>query len=165
MHVREASTADLDEIRGVLDHEIEHGVAHFGLEPTDAAELAASFAARRQPWFVAIGPDFLGFSRTSPHKSRGAYRHTCELGIYIRPEARGQGVGRALYEAQIPAVRAAGVRTILAGIALPNPASVRLHESFGFTPCGVFPEVGFKHGQWIDVGYWALCAGDATAVG
>lgn len=161
MHVREATQADLDAIRGVLDHEIAHGVAHFGLEPTDPEALAASFAARREPWFVAWDPGgqvFLGFSRTSPHKSRGGYAFTRDLGIYVAPQARGRGVGKALYSAQIPSTLGAGVRTLIAGIALPNPASVRLHEAFGFTPCGVFPKVGFKHGQWIDVGYWALRA-------
>lgn len=156
MRVREATEADLGAIRELLDHEIEHGVAHFGLEPTDPDELAASFAARRHPWWVAEDGVFLGFCKAGPHKSRGAYRHTVEVGIYVVPAGRGRGVGKALYRVAIPALAERDVHTILAGIALPNPASVRLHEGFGFVRCGTFPQVGFKHGRWHDVGYWAL---------
>ena len=68
-------------------------------------------------------------------------------------------MGRALYAALLPALEAAGFRTIVAGITLPNPASVRLHESFGFAPVGTFPRIGWKRGAWHDVGYWTLALG------
>jgi phosphinothricin acetyltransferase len=171
--VRAAVEADMAGIVAITNHEIAGGVAHFGLEPVSVELVREQFQreAARYPWFVATGfvaagplatdgPDILGFARASPWKSRGAYAWTAEIGVYVRPQAREAGVGRALYTALFPALRDAGFRTILAGIALPNPPSVRLHESFGMRAVGVFPSVGFKLGAWRDVGYWALRFGD-----
>lgn len=72
----------------------------------------------------------------------------------------GAGVGTALYREVLPLLEARGVRTVIAGIALPNEPSANLHERFGFRHAGVMPRVGFKHGEWRDVGYWVLHLGD-----
>jgi phosphinothricin acetyltransferase len=101
------------------------------------------------------GTTVLGFARSSPWKSRGGYRATCEVGAYVREEFQGRGIAKALYEEFLPAVQASGFHTALAGIALPNPASIALHEAFGFHHVGTLPEVGRKFEQWISVGYWA----------
>ena len=84
------------------------------------------------------------------------YRWTAEVGVYVRPGAQGSGVGSALYTQLLPLCRDRGLHTLVAGIALPNEPSVRLHERFGFSPAGVLPFVGYKQGRWIDVGYWVL---------
>ena len=122
-------------------------------------ELRAVFEGEsaRYPWVVAAaGADVVGFARASPWKSRGAYAWTVEMGVYVCAAARGAGVGRALYDALVPMLREAGFHTALAGIALPNDASVRLHESIGMRAAGVLPSVGYKLGAWRDVGYWAM---------
>ncbi len=106
------------------------------------------------------GSQLIGFARSGPWKTREAYSQTCEIGVYVRPEFHGKGVGKALYAALLPALRECGFRTVLAGIALPNPASVRLHESFGMTHFGTMHKVGYKFGQWWDVGYWELHWGE-----
>lgn len=157
MIVRQATTEDISAVADLLDHEIATNWAHFGYTPTDRDALAADLLkADRYPFFVAESEGFLGFAKCNPWKAREGYTWSAEIGVYIIPEARGTGVGKALYGVAIPACRQAGLRTLLAGIALPNAPSVRLHESFGFKQVGLLPKIGFKFGKWIDVGYWSL---------
>jgi L-amino acid N-acyltransferase YncA len=159
MIVRAATEADLPGMIEIENREIAEGLAHFGTEPVTLEQVRNSFGAAqgRHPWFVAAeGELIVGFARSGSHKVRESYRWTVEIGVYVRPEYQGQGVGNSLYASLFPALKEAGIRTVIAGIALPNPASVKLHESFGMEPVGTFPKVGFKRGHWIDVGYWAL---------
>lgn len=159
MICRAAGPEDLPAILEILNHEISNGAAHFGLVPQEVSELMFEFESSsvRYPWVVAeVDGVVLGFARATAWKSRGAYARTAEVGIYVRVGSQGRGVARAIYEVFLPACQDAGLHTLLAGIRLPNPASVRLHERFGFRAVGTFPEVGFKFGQWHDVGYWAL---------
>jgi len=158
MIVRPATVADLEAIVAIENREIASGTAHFGTTPVtvEGALRAFEMAKGRHPWFVVEEEQVVGFARCSTWKAREAYRQTVEVGVYVDPEAQGRGVGRTLYESLFPAMRECGIRTVLAGIALPNPASVRLHEAFGMEHVGTLPKVGFKFGQWIDVGYWAL---------
>ncbi len=158
MNVRPVCSEDLTAILAILNREIREGVAHFGLEEMTLAVLKREFeeAGATHPWFVAFEEDvLLGFARASRWKSRGAYARTAEVGVYATPETQGKGVGTAIYEAFLPACQAAGLHTLLAGIRLPNAPCVRLHERFGFAKVGEFPQVGFKFGEWHDVGYWA----------
>ena len=85
--------------------------------------------------------------------------------MYLDPDYRGQGLGRRLYQQLIPEVRGLGYRSLFAGIALPNPASVGLHEALGFQPVGVFRDVGYKHGAWRGRGLVAAFAGGAGFAG
>lgn len=169
--IRPALAEDLPEVLEILNREILEGTAHFGTEPMTLADIGREFAqADRYPWVAAVGGDdggdggelrVLGFARASAWKSRGAYRRTCEIGVYVRPELHGQGIASQIYEVFIPALRDAGFKTLLGGIALPNPASIRLHEGFGFRHVGTLPSVGWKLGAWRDVGYWALVFEDS----
>lgn len=166
MKCRSAVREDLSSIQDILNHEIANGAAHFGLRPEELESIESEFetAFGRYPWHVAESEGVvLGFARASAWKSRGAYARTAEVGIYVRPEAQGRGVGRALYERFLPACRDAGLHTLLAGIRLPNPPSISLHERFGFRAVGILPQVGFKFGQWHDVGYWALVFPEAES--
>lgn len=111
----------------------------------------------RLPWFVAVvGDEVAGFACASPHRARPAYRWSAECSVYVSATSRGNGIGRHLYERLIAEVRDLGYVSLFAGIALPNPASVVLHERLGFRSIGVFPNVGFKRGGWHDVGWWVL---------
>jgi len=161
--VRPVTLDDLPVILDILNREIREGIAHFGTEPLTIEDLAREFAnATAYPWFAAIHYESLvGFARANPWKSRGGYAKTCEVGLYVEPETQGQGVGVALYEQLLPSLQCLGFKTLLGGIALPNPASVRLHEKFGFSHVGTLPQVGWKFGAWRDVGYWALVFPDA----
>jgi phosphinothricin acetyltransferase len=96
----------------------------------------------------------VGYAKAGTWRARDAYRHTAEAGIYLAPDAVGAGIGRPLYEALLAACDEAGLHTLVAGIALPNERSVRLHEQVGFRFVGVFREVGRKHDAWHDVAFY-----------
>ena len=119
--------------------------------------MARRIRAATLPWLVIEEAGVLaGYARASPWKTRPAYRHTVEGSVYVDPPFQRRGHGRRVYEALLAELRGREVHVVLAGIALPNPASIALHESLGFAPSGVMREVGWKFGRWIDVGYWAL---------
>jgi phosphinothricin acetyltransferase len=87
-------------------------------------------------------------------RNRAAYRWSVETGIYLAADAQGRGIGRQLLAEHLDLLERQGFATAIAGIALPNPASVALHEKLGFTLSGIERGVGFKLGQWVDVGRW-----------
>lgn len=158
MLARIAEKRDLSAILEILNHEIEYGFAHFGTKTQSLVELESDFSAMAQtyPWWVLDDHGLvLAIARASPWKARGGYARSVEVGIYVRQDQQGKGLGKALYGPFLEAVAAAGFHTLLAGIAQPNEPSVRLHEQFGFTHVGTLPEVGFKLGAWRSVGYWA----------
>jgi phosphinothricin acetyltransferase len=131
---------------------------HFGLEPEPLENTRAAWEKGRgaHPWIVAEGDagEFLGFARASRWSERRAYDWTALSAIYLNESARGRGVGRVLYGALFECLAAQGFVTVIAGITLPNEASVRLHESMGMVRVGVFERVGYKFGRWWPVGYW-----------
>ncbi len=109
------------------------------------------------PWLVyeAAGK-IAGYIYASQWKDRSAYRHSVEVGIYIASDQLRRGIGSLLMAEQLMELKALAVHSVIGGIALPNPASVALCEKFGFKKVAHFQEVGFKLGEWIDVGYWQL---------
>lgn len=124
---------------------------------------AADFAARIEriqlthPWIVAECEQRLaGFAYGCPHRERAAYRWAAEVSVYVDPGFHRRGVGRALYQALLGLLREQGLWVACAGIALPNEASVALHESLGFALVGVYRRIGYKAGAWWDVGWWQL---------
>jgi L-amino acid N-acyltransferase YncA len=130
---------------------------HFTFEevPPDAAEIAARMGNPIHPWLVADEDGrVLGYASTSPMRNRAAYRWSVETGIYLAPDVQGRGIGRQLLDAHLNLLERQGFVTAIAGIALPNEASVALHEKLGFTLSGIERGVGFKLGQWVDVGRW-----------
>lgn len=167
--IRDATPDDLAAILAMTNREIAENVAHFGTRPITLGEFRAAFDAEmpRFPWLVAASTDpdndVLAYCRASPWKTREAYQWTTEIGVYVAPHAQGRGLGRALYAALFPRLEANAFRCVIAGIALPNDASVRLHEAFDMTHAGTLPRVGFKHGQWRDVGYWTKLLGDPAS--
>jgi phosphinothricin acetyltransferase len=153
--VRPARESDVDAVVGLLEREIREGFAHFGTQPPPREQLLADLAS---PYPFVVADDagqVRGFARASPWKSRGAYAWTAEVGVYVAPERHRSGLGRALVEDLLQRMRERGFRTVLAGIALPNPGSVGLFEKLGFRHAGTLPAVGWKLGAWRDVGYWA----------
>lgn len=107
------------------------------------------------PWLaLEFEGRVLGYAYASAHRARSAYRWSVDVTIYLAPEARGRGCGRALYTELLGLLMRQGYTAAYAGIALPNAASVGLHEAMGFRPVGVYEGVGFKCGAWHNVGWW-----------
>lgn len=108
------------------------------------------------PWLVyeEHGGAVVGFARAARFRERPAYQWSVEVSAYVRPDAHRQGIGRRLYSALLPILTTQRFCTAYAGIALPNAASIGLHESMGFAPVGVFRGAGYKLGAWHDVGWW-----------
>lgn len=140
----------------------------FETDPPSVSEVKARIESTvpRHPWLVAIEEGrTIGFAYAGPHRARAAYRWAVDVSAYVEPARQRTGVGRALYTALPAIVEAQGHRSAHAGIALPNPASVTFHETFGFEPVGVYKGVGWKLGKWQDVGWWQLLfdgTGDTT---
>jgi L-amino acid N-acyltransferase YncA len=127
--------------------------------PPDGDEFGRRIATvtERYPWLVAEAADEVaGYAYGSPHRARAAYRWAAEVAVYVGADHRARGVGKQLYRALIDLLARQGIRTVCAGVTLPNPASVALHESLGFEPVGVFSRIGYKQGDWHDVGWWQL---------
>jgi L-amino acid N-acyltransferase YncA len=114
--------------------------------------------ADRYPWLVTVSEEdaVLGYAYASRHRERAAYRWSVDFTVYLAPGAKRQGIGTELYTVLASICRDLGYYRALAGITLPNEASVRLHEKIGFRPIGVYQRVGFKLGKWHDVGWWSL---------
>ena len=154
-----AEEEDIPQLVEIENREILEGTAHFGTDPVSLSDARAEFDLRKERypiWCATEGSEIHGFARSGPWKKREAYRNTAEVGVYVKPAHQGQGVAWQLYSRFIPSLRDAGFRTIIAGIALPNPSSIRLHERFEFRHVGTLPLVGYKFDQWLDVGYWVL---------
>ena len=157
--IRVASVDDAAEICAIYNHYVAHTVVTFEEEPVGVAAMAQRMQAIQPqlPWLVwTEGPQVLGFSYAGKWKERSAYCHSVESTIYLRPGALGRRIGSRLYEALLGELRARPIHTVIGGIALPNPASVALHERFGFIYVGRFRDVGRKLERWVDVGYWQL---------
>lgn len=122
-----------------------------------AAELGERIASytERYPWVVAEdGGAVAGFAYAGAHRARAAYRWAVEVSVYVGAGHRRRGVGRRLYDTLLPLLERQGLTLAIAGITLPNEPSVALHEAVGFEPVGVYRRVGFKAGDWRDVGWW-----------
>ncbi len=131
--------------------------------PPDAEEMGRRIAEHNSTHAFLVDErdgEVVGYAYADPHRERAAYRWSAEVSVYIEAGHRGQGVARGLYEALIELLRRQGIRRVLAGISLPNDTSVRLHESLGFEPVGVYRRIGWKLGRWHDVGWWQLDLGE-----
>ena len=158
MKTRLAIRNDLPAILDISNWAAIHTPANFAIEPETLESWTQSFdqTHRMYPWLVAVddADRVIGFAKASPHKGRCAYAWTAEVSVYIHPDHHRHGVGTSLYAQLIPLLQAQGYVTLIAGITVPNPASERLHESFGFKRCATFERVGWKFDAWHHVGYW-----------
>lgn len=160
IHIRKVKESDAERVAEIYDYYVAETCATFETETIGAAEMARRIRDTLGiplPWLVAEAQGHVvGYAYASKWKGRCAYRYAVETTIYLHPESTGAGIGSVLYRALIDAVRAASMRTAIGGIALPNDASIRLHERLGFHKVGHFERVGYKQERWIDVGYWQL---------
>jgi L-amino acid N-acyltransferase YncA len=156
--IRPVTTADKEAIAAIYNHYVERTVVTFEEEPVSAAEIARrveEVASASLPWLIAEeSGGVVGYAYASKWRARFAYRFSAEITAYLAPGHLRRGIGSMLYDELFPLLRARGVHAVVGAIALPNDASVALHEKFGLEKVAHFREVGFKLGRWIDVGYW-----------
>ncbi len=116
------------------------------------------------PYLVCeVDGRIVGYAYATDFRVRASYRWNKEVTVYIREEYQGKRIGKSLYQAMFAILKQQNYGNLLAVITLPNEGSVRLHERFGFKPCAVFHQVGFKMGEWQDVGYWEMRLNEAVA--
>ncbi|OIQ92363.1 phosphinothricin N-acetyltransferase [mine drainage metagenome] len=129
-------------------------VITFEIDPPGVDEMSARIAtaARSHAWLVLEDETrVVGYAYGGPFKTRAAYRWACEVSIYLETGRRRTGAGRALYEALFSRLADRGFRTVVAGMTLPNEASVGLHTAMGFEAVGTYRRIGWKHDAWHDV--------------
>jgi len=158
--IRQASIADAAAIAAIYNHYVRETSITFEEQTVDLSDMAARIAEVRGaslPWLVHEREGIVtGYAYASKWKGRCAYRYSVESSVYLAPDATGRGIGAELYRRLIEELTGLGLHVAIGGIALPNAASVALHEKLGFRKVAEFSEVGFKFGRWIDVGYWQL---------
>lgn len=156
--IRPATPDDAPAVAAIYAPIVRETAISFELEPPTVDEMRARIGKTLAtlPWLVSLDADghIDGYVYAGHHRERAAYQWSVDVSAYVRADRRGRGVGRRLYAALFPRLAALGHCQAFAGIALPNEASVRLHESIGFAPLGVYRRVGFKLGAWRDVGWW-----------
>jgi len=157
--IRLAHDADAEAIAAIYRPIVETTAISFETDAPDAAEIRQRVADTLPvyPWLVCdIDGEVAGYAYATKHRVRAAYRWSVDTSVYIDEARRRLGVGRGLYQSLFAILAAQGFVNAFAGIALPNPGSVGLHEAVGFAPLGVYRRVGFKFGEWRDVGWWQL---------
>jgi phosphinothricin acetyltransferase len=157
--VRPGEEADLEQLNEIYNHYVLTSPVTFDVEPIsmDARKEWFGHYAAVGPYrlFVAVdGSRVLGFAGSHPHRARKAYDTSVETTVYVAPDAVGRGVGSALYSALFAALEGQDLHRAYGGITLPNPASIALHERFGFTRAGLFTEQGRKFGRYWDVAWY-----------
>ncbi len=170
--IRSANDSDAEAIAGLYNHYVENSIATFETEPVSGADMSERVALVQRlglPWLVIEADgQVCGYACAVRWKQRTAYRHSVESTIYMAHDSVGRGLGVPLYSELMRQLEPLGVHAVLAGIALPNEASVGLHEKLGFAKVAHMREVGRKFDRWIDVGYWqrvedSLPGGGATS--
>jgi phosphinothricin acetyltransferase len=156
--VRAAKPRDVRASNDIYNHYVRTSHVTFDIEPASLD--------RRREWLrersggrhrVLVAQDarrVLGYASSGPHRARPGYGTTVETSVYVDPACTGHGVGASLYGALFETLREEDLHRALAGIALPNPASVALHRSFGFTQVALFTEQGRKFGRFWDVAWF-----------
>jgi phosphinothricin acetyltransferase len=155
--IRLATEHDAEQIQAIYAPIVRDTVISFEVDPPSVSQMRQRVVATlaNYPWLVCDdGGQVLGYVYGSNHRTRAAYQWSVDVSAYVHAAARRRGIGRALYTALFELLRLQGFYNAYAGITLPNPASVALHESVGFEPLGVYQAVGFKLGGWHDVGWW-----------
>ena len=156
--IRIAEISDAPAIAGIYNHYVANTAISFEEQPVSAEQMAERMlevSALSLPWLVAEeSSKVLGYAYASKWKARSAYRFSVETSVYLQHGATGQGMGSRLYEVLFGTLQERGVHVAIGGIALPNEASISLHEKFGMKKVAHFAQVGFKFGKWVDVGYW-----------
>jgi len=162
--IRLATLEDAAAIAQIYAPYVTDTAISFETEVVSAAQIAERMQSHDciYPWFVAAeaGDAVIGYAYGTQFRTRAAYRFSVETSIYLEPSAQGRGLGATLYRALLQQLIRQGFTQAIAGITLPNEASVRLHERVGFRLVGVYRDIGYKLGRWHDVGRYACPLAD-----
>jgi L-amino acid N-acyltransferase YncA len=152
--IRLATLDDAEQIQAIYAPFCRDTPVSFETQPPTVDEMRQRIVKTLSslPWFVCDdGRQIVGYAYASQHRERAAYRWSVDVSVYVREGQRRSGFGRALYTSLLNSLRLQGFYNALAGVSVPNPASVGLHEAMGFQPLGVYQGIGFKNGSWHDV--------------
>jgi L-amino acid N-acyltransferase YncA len=159
VHIRLATAQDGEEVAAIYRPVVAETAISFEMTLPERDEMARRIedTLPSYPWLVCdVDGRAAGYAYATRHRIRGAYQWSVDTSVYIAQEYRRRNIGRGLYTSLFAILAAQGYFNAFAGIALPNPASVGLHESMGFEPIGVYRRVGYKLNRWHDVGWWQL---------
>ena len=159
VRIRLANDNDADAVAAIYRPIVDQTAISFETVAPDRYEMARRMVEtlRHYPWLVCERDGHVvGYAYAARHRVRPAYQWSVDTSVYIDRHYRRSGVGRGLYLSLFGILAAQGYFNAYAGIALPNDSSVALHESMGFEPLGVYRRVGYKLGEWRDVGWWQL---------
>jgi phosphinothricin acetyltransferase len=158
--IRQAASSDVEPMCRIYNHYVAESTITFeeqAVSPSEMSQRIADVTASSLPWLVAEHDGaIVGFAYASKWKARSAYRFSTETTVYLASGNRGQGIGTRLYAELLSRLKGRELHSAIGGVALPNDASVRLHEKLGYRKVAHFVEVGFKFDRWIDVAYWQL---------
>ncbi len=155
--IRPVTENDVQDICDIYNYFVKNTPISFEENAISYNEMEQRIATQSidYPWLVyEDAGKVVAYAYADKWKARSAYRFTLESTIYTSNDSKGKGIGTKLYEALFDELTTRSVRSVMAVIALPNLASVGLHEKMGFEKVAHFKEVGYKHKEWIDVGYW-----------
>ncbi len=157
--IRDAGLSDAAAIAAIYNHYIENSVATFEEEHVSTSSMTeriVEVSSVPLPWLVADDGEsgIVGFANASGWNGRCAYRRTAETTVYLAPTATGSGLGTQLYDELFKELKRLSFHVAIGGVALPNDASVALHEKVGMNKVAHFSQVGYNFGRWVDVGYW-----------
>jgi L-amino acid N-acyltransferase YncA len=157
--IRLATVDDAEQIQAIYAPNVRQTAISFELVPPTVDDMQERIRKTLEhfPCLVCEHQgEIQGYAYANAHRSRAAYQWSVDVSVYVHAQARRYGVGRAVYSSLFKLLELQGVYNAYAGITLPNPASVGLHESLGFQPVGIYRAVGYKLGAWHDVGWWQL---------
>lgn len=159
MNIRQAQFTDAGQIAEIYNYYILNTHHTFETEPLSADEMQQRIAETSEdyPFLIAEYEGVIqGYVYAAQFKLRQAYKHSVEVSIYVRNQAKQKGIGSELYQRLLEELSETDVHALMAGISLPNEASVRFHEKLGYEKVAHFREVGYKLGRWVDVGFWEM---------
>ncbi len=159
MNIRRANSDDAGQIAEIYNFYILNTHHTFETEPLSAEEVRKRITeiCENYPYLVAEeNGEILGYVYATQFKLRQAYKHSVEASIYVKNQAKQKGIGSELYKKLLEELAETDVHAIMAGISLPNDASVKFHEKLGYEKVAHFKEVGYKLGRWVDVGFWEM---------
>lgn len=155
--IRLATPTDAPAIRRIYAPVVTNTAISFELTPPSVDDLRERIEKKlaQYPWLVCEHDGtVIGYTSAGSLRGRGAYRWSTEVSVYVDPNHRRRNVATGLYTSLLACLAVQGYYSAYAVTALPNPASVRLHESVGFEPLCTFEDIGYKHGQWHDIRWW-----------
>jgi len=158
--IREATEQDAEVITEIFNYYIRNTVITFEEDEINTVHFIERFNKVKRSgfsWLVAVDDgDVIGFAYSSRWIDRASYRNTAEVSVYLVQTATSKGWGTKLYNELFSILRQKSIHVAICGITLPNPASVAIHEKFGMKKIAHFEQVGYKFGEWLDVGYWQV---------